>query len=281
MPAAKNIVIILVGFAALSGVALQNRDKLGSKYQSTAPVITGGYLSQANLPDSLALLPPPPAPGSIEAQSDEAARQRALAVAGARYGVALTDTTRAQAETVQAFSCAFGTEISKERTPLLYHLLARMRIDARHATYRAKNFYRRAQPFVVHHTRTCLKSDEDLTRAEGSYPSARSSVGQAYALVLARLNPARSGEIMERGRQLGESRVICDAQWKSDVEAGRIVGEATVAQLHRTDAFQADFNAARAEVSSALASQSRPSLDCEREAETLAARGDNNPSGTH
>jgi acid phosphatase (class A) len=270
----KTIIIAVGGLAVLAVVVLHQRDMFGSRETALPKTqkFEAGYLLQRDLPDSLALLPPPPAPGSAAMRSDEAARQRALALAATpRYAVAVADAERSAAQTLRAFSCAVGTDISKEFTPNLYRLLARVRVDARRATYRAKDYYKRPQPFVTHHTRTCLPSEEELARAEGAYPSARSAVGSAYARVLAELNPARSREIMQRGREFEESRIICDVQWQSDVDAGRIVGEATVAQLHKNDAFHKDLTAARAEVAAAIASGHKPSGNCAAESAALAS----------
>jgi acid phosphatase (class A) len=270
----KTIIIAVGGLAVLAGVVLHERDRFVSRETAVPKTqkFEAGYLTQNDLPDSLALLPAPPAPGSAAMRSDEAARQHALALAATpRYAVAVADAERGASQTLQAFSCALGTDISKELTPNLYRLLARMRVDARRATYRAKNYYKRPQPFVTHHSRSCLQSEEELARAEGAYPSARSAVGAAYALVLAELNPVRSREIMQRGREFEESRIICDVQWQSDVAAGRIVGQATVAQLHKSDAFRKDLDAARAEVAAAIASGHRPTGNCAAESAALAS----------
>ena len=274
MLAAKHIIIIAVaGLATAAGLAVQNEAKLRSLSGRETKTLTikGSYLSQDQLPDSLALLPPPPVPGSSAMQQDEAVRQLALALVGTpRYALAISDANRGSPQTVEAFSCAFGTDINNKQTPTLYQLLVRLRIDARRTSYRAKQLYNRPQPFVVHHSRPCSPTDDQLTRMEGSYPSARSAVGWAYGLVLAELNPARAREIIDRAREFGKSRVICDVQWQSDVDAGFVVGAATVAQAKKNSAFRADFNAARAEIASAIASGQGPQANCAAESRALA-----------
>ena len=51
-----------------------------------------GYLPREALPDSLALLPPPPAPGSAAMQRDEEARNAAVKLRGSpRYARAASD----------------------------------------------------------------------------------------------------------------------------------------------------------------------------------------------
>ena len=90
----------------------------------------------------------------------------------------------------------------------------------------------------------------------GSYPSGHASFGWAAALVLSEINPQRETEILRRGIDFGESRVVCGAHWQSDVEAGRIMGAAVVAALHSNIGFTENLNEAKKEFS-ALNKQSR------------------------
>jgi len=46
----------------------------------------------------------------------------------------------------------------------------------------------------------------------------------------------------------GQSRIICNVHWQSDVNQGRIMGAATVARLHADPGFLADLEAAKAEI---------------------------------
>lgn len=54
--------------------------------------------------------------------------------------------------------------------------------------------------------------------------------------------------ILKRGYEFGESRVICNAHWYSDVEMGRIMGNETVKRIRSNQAFQRDFEAVKEEV---------------------------------
>ena len=66
--------------------------------------------------------------------------------------------------------------------------------------------------------------------------------------------------------------MICGVHWKSDIDAGRIVGAATVSRLHANPLFAAQFALARQEVEKARAAATRPQADCAEEAKALAAR---------
>ena len=221
-----------------------------------------GYLSGA-VPKGLARLPPPPAPGSPAMRKDEDARQAALKLNDpARYAEAVADSDRSFATTLKSFSCAMGMDIGEQSTPHIAHLLNKMRIDVRHAAGPLRNRYKRQQPFVMYKTATCSPKDEALVANQGSYPSARGAVGWSYAIVLAELNPGRAPAILQRGRDFGESRVICGSHWQSDIDAGNEVGRLVVAQLHQNKGFAADFEVAKREVAQLRASGVKPSGQC-------------------
>ena len=77
-------------------------------------------------------------------------------------------------------------------------------------------------------------------------------------------------EILGRGRAFGESRIVCNHHWYSDVVWGRFMGAATVARLHADPTFRADLEAAKAEVAAIRAKNSAPAVDCKAEAAALA-----------
>ena len=111
-----------------------------------------------------------------------------------------------------------------------------------------------------------------MERGDGSYPSARGAVGWAYALALAELRPDRADEILQRGREFGQSRVICDQEWASDVEAGRTIAAVMIGRLESNAGYTADLAAARKEVADELAKGIKPAKNCQLETLALAAR---------
>jgi acid phosphatase (class A) len=227
------------------------------------------YLPREALPDSLALLPPPPAAGSAAMARDEAARKAAARLKGtARYQLANTDAVIGFPEIPNDFACAMGFPISKETTPRLYGLLGKSLIDVGLSTYKAKDHYKRTRPFVVHKAVTCYPKDDALLRQDGSYPSGHSAIGWGFALILAEINPSRADAIFRRGREFGQSRIICDAHWQSDIDAGRVIAAATVARLHADPQFRADLDAARAELG-ALRTSAQTSPQCNLESSAL------------
>lgn len=247
-----------------------------SASQDAAPSVAAkvklppGYLQMALLPDSLALLPAPPEAGSAAFARDEAAQAEAQTLKGtARWTVAISDADLKFPHSASTFACAAGIAISKEATPRLYGLLGRMLVDVGLSTYRAKDNYKRIRPFVVHKQETCTPDEDKFLMGDGSYPSGHSAVGWGWALVLTEVVPSRADAILQRGREFGHSRVVCNAHWQSDVEAGRMIASSTVARLHAEAAFAADLAAAKAEVARA-GQAAYSSASCDAETKALA-----------
>ena len=232
-----------------------------------------GYLPMAELPDSLALLPAPPAAGSAaQASDDESYRALTALKSGPRGELAARDAELRFPAAASTFSCALGVDISEQATPHLHMLLRRMLMDTGVATYKAKNHYQRTRPFVVFNESTCFPKDDAKLVKDGSYPSGHSAIGWAWALALSEVAPDHSNALLQRGRAFSQSRAVCGAHWKSDVEAGRLMGSAVVASLHSNEVFRAQLAQASQEVARARAQGLKPDeAACAAEKEALGA----------
>lgn len=216
--------------------AAQSTDQPGDAAAGIPDLPAGtphGYLDTTGLPNSLTLLPPPPAPDSAGFAADEAAREAAGKLRDTpRWSRAVSDADLHFPHAAETFSCAANLPISKERTPRLYGLLGKAFVDVGLSTYRAKTHYQRVRPFVLHQASSCTPDEEEMLRKDGSYPSGHSAAGWGWALILTEVFPDRADAILQRGWAFGESRVICNVHWQSDVDAGRAIAGATVARLH-------------------------------------------------
>ena len=207
------------------------------------------YLKNSEAIDSLALLPPPPAVGSIAFLNDQAMYEQGRLLRNTPRGKqAAEDANLSSGGVANAFSGAFGSPITEKDAPALHKLLTNMIEDAGDlATRSAKEHYMRIRPFAFYGVPTCNTTEQDKLSKNGSYPSGHTSIGWATALVLAEINPQHQNEILKRGYELGQSRVICGYHWQSDVDAARIVGSAVVATLHTNANFQQQLQKAKDE----------------------------------
>ncbi|MBH1963987.1 MAG: phosphatase PAP2 family protein [Comamonadaceae bacterium] len=236
------------------------------------PGLVNGYLKRSELPDSLALLPPPPAEGSaLLAADSEAYRALTALQKGPRGAQAAKDASLRPPTVTAHFACALGVSISEQHTPNLNMLLRRTLTDAGLSTYKAKDHYNRTRPFVAFNEQSCTPAEEASLRKDGSYPSGHSALGWAWALVLTEMAPERTDALLQRGRSYIQSRGVCGVHWKSDIEAGRLMGAATVARLHDNDVFRAQLVAAKGEIATARTAGHVPAAaDCAAEAAALA-----------
>jgi len=213
-----------------------------------------GFLAATLLPDS-ALLPPPPAAGSAAQQADDEAAGNAAGAPSKARATAVADARLDWARIAGSFSAIAGVDLAAPAMANTALLLRRAAEDAARSTAAAKQRYRRTRPFVALGTASCRPERDDALRNDGSYPSGNAATGWLVALLLTELDPQNADRYLKRGYEIGESRVVCLAHWKSDVEAGRLIAAATFARLHADPAFQAELQRAKAEMGSARASE--------------------------
>jgi len=229
-----------------------------------------GYLKDA-APNSFEISPPPPEPGSIWAELDETVAKQAVALRGsARFEQAARDAQMGFPESAQHFACAVGVPIDEQHTPTVYSMLQRTQVDAGHyAVHHAKDHYKRARPFMVSGEPTCTPDHEPGLRLNGSYPSGHTAIGWTWALMLAEIAPDRATEILNRGRNYGHSRVVCNVHWYSDVMQGQALAASLMAGLNGNAEFASDIARAREEVAAARALDLPMPHDCAAEAAAL------------
>lgn len=242
-----------------------------AELKAPRPGLVPGYLPMPSAVNSLTLLAPPPAPGSAQQAADDAAYRSAIANRDSpRWKQAAADAVLRNPKVLDAYSCALGLPIDAAVSPHLAMLVRRSAADAGFATYRAKDHYQRPRPFMVHNGPMCTPEEDAALRKDGSYPSGHSALGWAVGLVLIEVAPDRADALAQRARAYGQSRVACGVHWQSDVDAGREVAAAVVAQLHGNADFVAQLAEARKEVAAARAAGAKPLVDCAAEAAALA-----------
>jgi acid phosphatase (class A) len=250
----QTFTAIMLSFLMLSCAQQTKTDQqpitsLSKEIKEIHEGILEGYLSKDEIPDSLKLVPPPPQEGSAAFQLDQEIAATYVALKDeARKEQATQDADLAFPEAVDAFNIVLDVHITEETTPHLYMILRRTLADAGLSTYAAKNHYQRARPFMVNNTPICTPDDEAALRKDGSYPSGHTAIGWAWSLILAEVFPDQADVILERGKQFGISRNVCNVHWHSDVVYGRMMGAAAVAMLHSNTDFMIDLEVAKEEV---------------------------------
>jgi acid phosphatase (class A) len=248
---------LLLAGCALSDPLAAPRPKVAVETQAggstawTQP--PAGYLTAANAFDGAAIVGPPPTPDSARGKADRAAYDQGRKLVNTPiWRRAITDADLSGAEGFKSFSCAAGVTIGPESTPTLARLMLRMTSDAATVYEPAKATFQRPRPPVGNSKPICVPREAWLNTS-GSYPSGHGMIGWSWALVVSELAPDRTANIMSRGRDFGDSRVVCGVHFPSDIEAGRLLAGAMVARLHADPAFTADLATAKAEVAASKA----------------------------
>lgn len=146
-----------------------------------------------------------------------------------------------------AFSEAFGLQMTYETTPEILKLVETAINDAYLANKKVKDYYQRKRPFAQFNEPS-LKPEEDETEAlTFSYPSGHTSRGWMVALVLSTIAPERTAQLMVRAQEYALNRVICGHHWKSDTEASLVLIAGVFSNVVVCDGYQAQLKKAREE----------------------------------
>ncbi len=265
---------LFTGSAISKDVTPASRTELGAVPEFHPELGLGalkGYLDPKALPNSLALIPPPPVLGSEAFAHDEEVARATFGLRDtARFALAVSDFDLRLPRLVSDFSCSLNAEITAENAPYLTTLMRRSFSDLALSTYAAKNYYQRKRPFQQDGGPMGVPEYRAQLEKDPSYPSGHTAIGWGFALILSELAPDRADQLLARGRAFGESRMVVNHHWYSDVVWGRAMGAATVARLHADPTFRADMDAARDEVVAIHTKGVPPRGDCTEEAKAMA-----------
>lgn len=229
-----------------------------------------GYLARTRIAQLAATVPPAPTPGSPADIADRAASARLTALEDTdRWLLATRHAELRPSVALAHFDCALGFRVAPGDAPRLVAILAAVLHDANEAAELAKARAMRSRPVGDDPDRRSCQVITPAQRATASHPSGSASVGMAYGVVLAALAPEQAAALIESGRQIAASRMICGMHYPSDVADGVVLGEAIARDIIAAPSFQADASAAREEIAAAR-SAGRTSPACAAERAALA-----------
>jgi acid phosphatase (class A) len=222
--------LVFAGFSTIGGVVLA---------QDIKPYVTAQDV------DLLKFLAPPPANDSPQTMAEMA---QLLAIQASRTpemeARARTDATIEMARFVEQL----GPKFTKEALPKTAAFLARVTASVNPVVDLAKDNWKRLRP---HQQNDQIKPSVSLSTS-ASYPSGTATAGLVMAIVLGNLVPEKRAEIMARGWDLGNQRIVGGIHFPSDVEAARISATLIAFSMMARDDFKSDFEATRKEFREAL-----------------------------
>lgn len=219
-----------------------------------------GYLGEADIARLAESLPIPISIGRV---------RLALAEPGTdRWWLAVAHAELRPPEAAQHFDCALGTRLAARPRPALQRLMTRLLVDADALTREAAT----ARGHVVRpiaanpDLQPCQRVTPEV-RNSPSWPAGGAVVGTLYGEAFAALAPDRAEQVRRTGREIGVSRLVCRMNSQRDVLSGEMGGRDLFDQIAASEDFQADLEAARAEVAAARAEGlTNPSCAAERRA---------------
>jgi acid phosphatase (class A) len=124
----------------------------------------------------------------------------------------------------------------------------------------AKNTFCRTRPYKLSgSTLQPLQNVDDLKNSP-SYPSGHTTYGTLIGTVLAQMLPEKRDQLYARIADYGHSRMVAGVHYRSDVDAGKILGATIAADEFATDEeFKAALPGAKACVRGALGLQDQTS----------------------
>ena len=206
------------------------------------------FLTEEEIPTGAKFMPLPPTPTDASFYNDWQRYQWGKSIRNTERGKqAIADAADTLDYYLEMYSEPFGLKISQENTPEIYALLERLLATTLSCNDKSKSRLMRIRPFLEFNEPTPVPEDEEKLRTNSSYPSGHTTMGWAIALVLAEINPDRQDEILRRGFEYGESRVIVGFHFQSDVDAARIITSALINRLHANEEFVQQLQKAKDE----------------------------------
>lgn len=191
--------------------------------------------------DFRALLPQPPAEGTLAAEADLAAVRQAQAW---RTPEQVAWAKLVERDNVFNYRGVLGPWFTQERLPRLAEFFARVGEDMKALDRAAKAPFLRARPTSVDPSlQPCV-----TVPASTSYPSGSAMQAWVWGELLADMFPFQRAEIRERAERAAWGRVIGGVHFPSDLVGGKRLAMVYLAEAWKNSEFQRGVETSRAEL---------------------------------
>jgi acid phosphatase (class A) len=207
------------------------------------------YLDDAQLHAAVALLPPPPTPGSAEDIADQAATFQAYTTRNAEQAAL---AKKEESFDAFSFSAVLGAEFNAQRLPRTAALFAAVKKETAAAKNEAKQTWHRERPCPVNSCQWDPEGDaSDWKNRDYSYPSGHATRATVFAILLGKLFPQRADALDRYARDVDWRRVVRGVHTPQDIYAGRVLGQALARDFLASAALQRDLKLATTEIAAA------------------------------
>jgi len=204
-----------------------------------------GHFIADNTLDYRVLLTPPPAADSLVTRAE---LDVVLQVQDLRTPALAQRAQEIENETLFSFaSDVVGSWFTADKLPQTAALFAAVREDFIPVNRASKALWpRKRPPYVDARVKPCVDYSDS-----GSYPSGHGIQSALWAVLLTELFPEHAAGFQTRARETRRMKLFTGVHYPSDLEAGRILGEALAREMLKGPALRSALNACRAEIASA------------------------------
>jgi acid phosphatase (class A) len=142
-----------------------------------------------------------------------------------------------------------GDKFDPAKLPATALLAKHVKNDEGISTDPVKDQFKRVRPYNLDKTLSPVCKTKTI---DDSYPSGHATVGYLNALVLIEMVPEKRDEILARADEYAHNRLVCGVHYKSDIQAGKLVGYTLHAAMDANPQFQKELASARIELRQAL-----------------------------
>ena len=191
--------------------------------------------------DWKSILPPPPDVRSLAGLAD---LETVLQVQATRTPADIAWAKLIEKDDVFAdYGDVFGAWFTEKNLPVLADFLRQVTADSHKVNKSVKDLYPRRRPPIVEPTvQPCVAIPKS-----NSYPSGHSFRAHLWAAVLGDVFTDQQVELAGCAHHVAWGRVIGGVHFPSDDVGGRIVAQATAAEMRQSPAYQAAVEKCRAE----------------------------------
>lgn len=207
---------------------------------ATLPVLAANYLAPDAI-DVRTLLPAPPAADSLVQHAE---LEVVLHLQAERTPAQAARAQHVDAEDAFVFGAdVLGEWFSPANLPQTAEFFGKVRDDLLPINHATKElFNRRRPPFLDARVKPCVKFADT-----GSYPSGHAMRSAIWAGLFGALFPDRAAAFQDRASETRWCRLLAGVHNPTDVESGRILGEAIARELLKNPAVQKAIDQLRAE----------------------------------
>jgi acid phosphatase (class A) len=213
-------------------------------FGSTVSAFAGHFIADGAL-DYRALIAPPPAADSLVTRAE---LEVVLQLQDLRTPALAQRAQEIEGETLFSFAAdVAGPWFTAAHLPKTAALFAAVREDFIPVNRASKAVWpRKRPPYADARVQPCVEFSDS-----GSYPSGHGIQSALWAALLGELLPDHAAGFQQRALETRRLKLFTGVHYPSDLEAGRIVGEALARELLKSPALQQALVAARAEIAAA------------------------------